>query len=435
MDGHARLALIGRLLPAAVHELNNPLTTISGFAQLLAASTDDPRIRADLAQIEAASTTASRYVAGLMRLMGRAREVSIADLSQTLDEALSLLGYELRRGGIAVETRKTDRPLPIAAPVGLLLEAVLHLLVDRLDRLEGAAPAGEPSRARPDAGDAGAGRRRLLVATEAADGGGVLVAVGDSGVAGDASGSRTPDDDRAAVPASGWFGLDRCREIAEALGGALEVDAAGGAAAVARAIRLRIPLVGADGQPTAGGGAARPEGAAAPPDLAAGARTQLENAPGGGGRPPVSAGRGESPQGAAPAVGPPASVAGAEVPLRVLVADDDPGIRYVLAELLRSDGLVVETAGSADEALAEALRTRPDRLLVDIRMPGGGRALWEGLSAADADLAGRVVFVTGDSGDDGTRAFLEATGGRLVRKPFRIEELRAALGLGGSRTR
>jgi signal transduction histidine kinase len=61
-------------------------------------------------------------------------------------------------------------------------------------------------------------------------------------------------------------------------------------------------------------------------------------------------------------------------PIRVLVADDSPSIREALCDLLSSneDIEVVGEAEDADQAVALALRDRPDVVLVDVKMPGGG---------------------------------------------------------------
>ncbi len=54
---------------------------------------------------------------------------------------------------------------------------------------------------------------------------------------------------------------------------------------------------------------------------------------------------------------------------RVLIVEDDVDSREVLELLLASEGAVVETAGSADEALASVDAFAPDVLLSDIGMP------------------------------------------------------------------
>jgi signal transduction histidine kinase len=55
--------------------------------------------------------------------------------------------------------------------------------------------------------------------------------------------------------------------------------------------------------------------------------------------------------------------------IRVLVVDDEPDTREVIAEILRRSHAVVETAASAESALAQMLQARPDVLVSDIAMP------------------------------------------------------------------
>lgn len=63
-------------------------------------------------------------------------------------------------------------------------------------------------------------------------------------------------------------------------------------------------------------------------------------------------------------------------PTRVLIAEDEPDVRAALAELLASDpGLqVVGVAADTDEAVRLAQARRPDLVVMDVKMPGGGGA-------------------------------------------------------------
>ena len=62
------------------------------------------------------------------------------------------------------------------------------------------------------------------------------------------------------------------------------------------------------------------------------------------------------------------------VPVRVLVADDDPMIRLALSEVLaaETDLRVVAIAEDAVQAIALAELHDPDVAVLDVRMPGGG---------------------------------------------------------------
>jgi DNA-binding NarL/FixJ family response regulator len=64
------------------------------------------------------------------------------------------------------------------------------------------------------------------------------------------------------------------------------------------------------------------------------------------------------------------------VPLRVLVADDDPMIRLALSEVLEAEAdlQVVAIAEDALQAVSLAETHNPDVAVLDVRMPGGGGA-------------------------------------------------------------
>ncbi len=79
------------------------------------------------------------------------------------------------------------------------------------------------------------------------------------------------------------------------------------------------------------------------------------------------------------------------VTFRVVVADDDVSVRSALQEVLDADDRfhVVGVAASGIELASVAAETRPDVVLLDVRMPDGGvvaaRALLHRLRADDGD--------------------------------------------------
>jgi DNA-binding NarL/FixJ family response regulator len=62
-----------------------------------------------------------------------------------------------------------------------------------------------------------------------------------------------------------------------------------------------------------------------------------------------------------------------DISMTVLIVDDSPQVRHSLARLLRTlRGVTVAgEAGSVWEAIAMAARTKPDAVILDIRLPGG----------------------------------------------------------------
>lgn len=87
--------------------------------------------------------------------------------------------------------------------------------------------------------------------------------------------------------------------------------------------------------------------------------------------------------------------------VRVLVVDDHPVVREGLRAFLASrDGItVVGEAGDGEEAVTRARTTKPDVVLLDLVMPGGGGvAAIRALRAVDPRL--KVLVLTSFAGDD-----------------------------------
>jgi CheY-like chemotaxis protein len=119
---------------------------------------------------------------------------------------------------------------------------------------------------------------------------------------------------------------------------------------------------------------------------------------------------------------------GERPPPCVLVVDDEPLVRDVLARAVRAMGLQALTAGSAVEAL-EACRLNAGRLalvLLDLNLPGlGGHAVLDGLPGIAPAVP--VLLVTGAADLLGAEdlARLGVTG--VLAKPVRLPDLEQAV--------
>ena len=113
---------------------------------------------------------------------------------------------------------------------------------------------------------------------------------------------------------------------------------------------------------------------------------------------------------------------------RVLVVDDDPSIRAICAEVLRSQGYAVDEAGSCEEARRVAGERRPQVLLLDVQLPDGdGFGLLESLAGRRAADPFGVVFLSarGETADKVRGLKLGADD--YLTKPFDAQELVARI--------
>jgi DNA-binding NtrC family response regulator len=111
---------------------------------------------------------------------------------------------------------------------------------------------------------------------------------------------------------------------------------------------------------------------------------------------------------------------------KILVVDDEIGMREFLGAFLRAYDLPVVTAGSAEEALEvwEANRGQIRALITDIVMPGmNGKVLAECLRAKKPGL--QVIFMSGFLPAEIAEDELDGT---FFKKPFNPSELLSALG-------
>lgn len=118
--------------------------------------------------------------------------------------------------------------------------------------------------------------------------------------------------------------------------------------------------------------------------------------------------------------------------LHVLVAEDDPDIRHLMALGLRCDGYkVVEVNDGAQllERVASSMLERaidpPDLIVSDVRMPGfSGLTILSGLRSAGWKTP--VILVTAWASDE-LRLHATELHAAVIEKPFDVDDLRTAV--------
>lgn len=130
-----RLAAVGELAAGAAHEINNPLASIKGFAQLLARETLDRGQQQALEIISQECSRVAKIVDNLLDFATQQRiaERELVDVSEIVESVLGLKRYSLETSGIDIDA-DLDRGLsPVEAEKGAVQRLAL-ILINQAER-------------------------------------------------------------------------------------------------------------------------------------------------------------------------------------------------------------------------------------------------------------------------------------------------------------
>lgn len=402
-----KLALIGQMAASVAHELSNPLATIVASAQAILAFWPRPgmpgapssqsrdgwsappeflgqavplkQLREDLELILAEGRRAGEIVHGLLAsARHQPPEWCLCSLADVVSRAVALSRHHLKLHNISLQASWFD-PLEgfpmwsrMRGDANQLQQVLLNLIVNAQQAISGSR---------------GYGAVRITLAPDGPDR--IVLTVEDDG-------PGVPDELREAIfrpfyttkPAGKGtgLGLSISAGIVEAHQGTIGVSHRDGGGAV---FRLVLPSLAAVDR--IAGPVQDPEpGRSADP-------IELPTAP-----------AAESSTG----VG------------RVLLVDDEPGIRRSVSRFLRRSGFQVTEAADAETALQALQVGDHDVVISDLRMPGlSGEDFFDRVRHEFPAMAGRIVFTSGDMQRDETQRFLRECGCPSLQKPYELGEL------------
>ena len=328
-----RLAAVGELVAGVAHEVNNPLSSISAFAQLLLRDDDlTPAHRESIEVIRSETMRASQVVKDLLTFARRSDPQREAlDLNGVLVRTLRLRQYQFAEASVQVRQELTPDLPAVLGDARQLQQVCLNLLTNAVHAMSGR------------------GGGTLVVHTSLADGA-VALDVSDSGP-GISAGVRAhvfePFFTTKGEGEGTGLGLSVSYGIVKAHGGTIEITETGPEGTTFR-VRLPAATASASSRPTPSDGAM--------PVL----------------RSPLAG-------------------------IRLLFVDDEPALRNGMEAFGRMRGFTVVTASDGEEGLSHTRTVGVDAVVCDLRMPGmDGFAFHEQLRAERPGLADRTVFVTGD---------------------------------------
>jgi two-component system NtrC family sensor kinase len=126
----AKLSGIGEMISGVAHELNNPLTTVIGYTELLQTSEVDENTKADLHKIHDGATRAQRIVQSLLTFSRQTKpHRGPTDVNEVIEHSITLRGYQLQVDGVEVVTELQEN-LPWTMDDSYQLEQVFLNIIN-----------------------------------------------------------------------------------------------------------------------------------------------------------------------------------------------------------------------------------------------------------------------------------------------------------------
>ncbi|HEU5184203.1 MAG TPA: GAF domain-containing protein [Gemmatimonadaceae bacterium] len=126
-----KLAALGELVAGVAHEVNNPLTGISAFAQLLL---EDTLSEEQTESVSLMKREADRAVAVIRDLLAFARKTGprsvVVDMNDLLEQTLRLRAYGMRSTGVTIETHLDPSLARVRGDDRQLQQVLLNLIVN-----------------------------------------------------------------------------------------------------------------------------------------------------------------------------------------------------------------------------------------------------------------------------------------------------------------
>ena len=361
-----KLSGIGEFVAGVAHELNNPLTSVMGFSELLQMDETNPQQKRHLEMVHKSALRCQKIVQSLLSFSRRHQpERKLVCVNGLVEAVVEILAYQMRTSNIEVITQ-LDPKLPQAMVDQHQIQQVfLNIVNNARQAIEEHRPKGC---VRISSGVAG----RNVRITIQDDGPGIREE--------NLSKLFDPFFTTKDVGKGTGLGLSLCYGIVNEHGGTIQVRSKYGEGAT---FIIELPIATDTEHKSK--------------SLTGNTCFASKNHLSGNGR-------------------------------NVLVIDDEEPILQMVSEVLSRSGYQVDVASDGESALRRLNNRHYDLTICDWKMPGlNGRQVYERIRTTDLGLSERFIFMTGDVINDRIQEFLKEENKFCISKPFSITEFENAI--------
>ncbi|HXJ89842.1 MAG TPA: ATP-binding protein [Candidatus Binatia bacterium] len=131
-----KMSAVGQLIAGVAHELNNPLTAILGYAQLLETEGLNPRAQDFVGKLFKQAQRTHRVVQNLLSFARQRKpQRDEVDLRRVLEETLTLREYDLKSNNIQVKTELPAEPAMVVADPHQIEQVFLNIINNAVDAI------------------------------------------------------------------------------------------------------------------------------------------------------------------------------------------------------------------------------------------------------------------------------------------------------------
>jgi nitrogen fixation/metabolism regulation signal transduction histidine kinase len=360
-----KLSSLGELVSGVAHELNNPLTGIMCFSELLIEERLGKSAEAKLRKINDASHRCKKIIDNLLTFARWKRpEKKYDDINRIIKESVEFRAYQLSMDNIELRLDLSDAVPGTMVDASQIQQVLLNLINNARDAIRETGPSG-----------------RIEISSALAAGK-IAVSVTDTGKGFSeevANRLFDPFFTTKDVGKGTGLGLSISYGIINEHGGNIYASSR---PRIGTTFVIELPVVEEEGDYA---------GAPEAPSVADRVSVSVEN-------------------------------------MRALVLDDEAIVLDLLADSLAGFGFEVDKCSSAEDALKRIADSCYHLIISDIKMPGlGGKGFYREVEKVNPAALKKIIFISGDSIGAETQEFLEAIGNPSLKKPFSINELSEAV--------